>query len=379
MGASVLPLVLACFVQPVASADSPADRSSYDAFDAVTANPESPPGTEVPYTGSTEFSYPTSAGALDTSAFSVEDGEHNVGATNHNGCVGDGGTVAFAGRTAWLRFNPDVDGQLLVRAITPGYDSVLIRARDHRPTLGSGRPLPPDEHRLRRFAGRPGQRGGWCLHRRHSLSSSPRRLYLLVQIGGLCPSTTDPTSCTDPSVPGGATRIELRFVPDDSDGDGVPDSLDDCLDQGGQVAEQALVAKTWDGRFAVRLRLNDGTQGSGLRILRLGGRTFRCAPVSSPTCRSYRFSRQFGRAVKCFKSVDYAGNTAGTQSLQRVLCPKDGQLPVYPYPQYRGSVPYGCFRVGQEITRKAKRKFDFPSVNLRTSRVRPGVLRVRKG
>lgn len=512
MGASALPLVLACLVQPVASADSPADPSSYDAFDAVTANPESPPGTEVPYTGSEPFAFITpSDQVIDTSGFTLQDGE-----SGDNGCVISEGQAVFAGRTAWLRFDPDVDGQLLVRAITPGYDSVVVLHRlPDTPWKQADLSLLTNIECTAEVDGPGNEQIGSC-DGVPCLQLGAGFAYY-VQVGGRCPGTNDPTTCTDPATPGGSTRIQVSFVPDDSDGDGVPDTRDDCVDQGGQVADdgcpdldgdnisdgfddcdsqagvaadppyngcpagpipppgvvgaaivgstgstdvtataqvrlalvwpkgathyiasnngidysapqplaasvpwklkdsdvavtrqvhvkfvgnlidpdnayspiilldpvapgkrEALVARTWDGRFAVRLRLSDG-QGSGVRILRLGGQSFRCAPVSSPACRSYRLSRQFGRAVTGFKAVDYAGNNTGTQGLRRVLCPNDGQLPVYPYPEYRGSVPYGCFRIGQEITRKVKRKFDFPSVNLATSRVRPGVFRVRKG
>jgi hypothetical protein len=516
--ASIVSLMLSLTVGSPATADPPESPSAYDTFDAVTVNTESPAGTEVPYTGTEELYVVTPA--FDTSGFTVQPGESNTGSSNRNGCVLGEGAAAYAGRTAWVRFDPDVDGQLLVRALTPGYDSVLVLYRiTDRPwgQVDDLSLLTSIDCSASRVG--PGNEAvGACFTDGEvpCLQAEAGFAYY-AQVGGLCPSSTDPTTCSDPAVPGGSTRIEIRFVPDDSDGDGVADTADDCPgtasgtqvnsagcpDQDGdEVADaddecptlagnpqppydgcpegpvppdgqvgvvivsdsgdtfttrdatvrlglvwpqgathfiasnngrdysapqpvaqsvpwtlqpsdaavtrlvfvkflgevfdpdnvypsailldpdaprkrEGLVARTWDGRFAVRLRLNDGAEGSGVRTLRLGGRTFTCRPISSPACRDYRLQRQFEAAVRSFKAVDYAGNPL-TQSLKRVLCPKDGQLPVYPYPKYRGNVPYGCFRVGQQITRKAKRKFDFPSVNLRTAKVRPGVFRVRK-
>lgn len=516
IGACALPLVLTLLVGWGASAEPPASASSYDAFDAVTLNEEDPAGTEIPYTGSDELFVVTPA--FDTSTFTLQAGEAG-GATNRNGCVLGPGEAAYAGRTAWVRFDPDVDGLLLVRALTPGYDSVLVLYETADRPWGSVDLSHLTSVDCDASADGPGnEEVGACFTAGEvpCLQARARSTYY-IQVGGRCASSTDPATCSDPSVPGGTTRIELRFVPDDSDGDGVPDTADacpgtpdgtavnstGCPDQDGdEVADaedecptipgnpdlagcpdgptpppgevgvvilsdpggdtfttkdatvrlglvwpqgatsfiasnngrdysapqplqatvpwtledseravtrqvsvkfrgqvfdpenqytstilldpdapqkrEALAARTWNGRYAVRLRLSDGA-GSGVRTVRLGGRSFTCQKTAGRDCRSYGLSRQFGSRVRTFKAIDYAGNGLTNATVRRVLCPQEGQLPVYRYPQYRNSVPYGCFRIGQRITRKAKVRHDFPSVNLRTVKVDPGVFRVRKG
>jgi hypothetical protein len=54
-----------------------------------------------------------------------------------------------------------------------------------------------------------------------------------IQVGGRCPEVspgvTSPSTCDPPTgVPGGSTQVQITFVPDDSDGDGIGDSVDAC-------------------------------------------------------------------------------------------------------------------------------------------------------
>lgn len=226
MGAVLLPLVLSLAAIPQAQADPPSDALAYDSFDAVTYNPESPSGTELPVNRAYTFITPTSS-PLDTSAFSVQTGEAETTA-NHNGCLVAPGEAAYAGRTAWVRFDPAVDGKLLVRAITPGYDSVMILHQTSDVPWGQA-----DLSTLQatECASNDPAAGNETIG---SCNGTPclavtAELAYYVQVGGRCASSTDPTTCSAPDVPGGSTRVEVRFVPDDSDGDGVPDTQDQCV------------------------------------------------------------------------------------------------------------------------------------------------------
>ncbi|GEP40315.1 hypothetical protein NPS01_39780 [Nocardioides psychrotolerans] len=227
-GALLLPLALGMGMGalPTALADAPADSVTYDTFDSVTYNPEGPGGTELPVTRA--FAFVTPAGApLDTTSFTVQPGEA-AAVDNHNGCVVAPGEAAYAGRTAWVRFDPAVDGQLLVRAITPGYDSVMVLHQTPDVTWGQA-----DLSTLQNTecASNDPDAGNETIGSCNGVPCLPvgAGLVYYMQVGGRCPSSTDPSTCTRPDVPGGSTRIEIRFVPDDSDGDGVPDTEDQCV------------------------------------------------------------------------------------------------------------------------------------------------------
>lgn len=232
VGAFVLPLVLGLTALPAAQAGLPSDPAAYDTFDAVTYNPEDPAGTELPVTRAFSFVTP-SATPIDTTRFTVQPGEA-APVDNHNGCLVAPGEVAYVGRTAWVRFDPAVDGQLLVQAITPGYDSVIIL---HRTPDVAWRQGDLSTLQSAECAANDPDAGNEVIGSCNGTPCLPvsAELTYYVQVGGRCPSTTDPTTCEQPSVPGGSTRIEVRFVPDDSDADGVPDTQDLCV--GGQAGE----------------------------------------------------------------------------------------------------------------------------------------------
>lgn len=226
MGAILLPLVLGMAAFPQAHADPPVDARAYDTFDAVTYNPEGPPGTELPVSRAYTFITPT-ASPLDTTGFSVEPGE--AGSTdNHNGCLVAPGEAAYAGRTAWVRFDPSVDGQLLVRAVTPGYDSVMLLHQTPDVSWGQADLSTLQNTECASNDPDAGNETIGSCNGTPCLAVSAELAYY-VQVGGRCASTTDPSTCGTADAPGGSTRIEVRFVPDDSDGDGVPDTEDQCV------------------------------------------------------------------------------------------------------------------------------------------------------
>jgi hypothetical protein len=223
-------------------AESVSGSGSYDTFEAYTFNdvtpPDAPvPNAEIPYTGSTQVEYVTPT--IDTSAFTVQPGEADESG-NLNGCLED--PPVFAGRTAWVRFNPGVAGTITVLATTPGYDSVLMLREAAKVTWGTTQ--------LSDLAGRPSN----CADvdndqgsETTTLAARADRAYY-VQVGGKCP-TSSPTSCSDAAVPGGSTIIRLTFTPSDTDGDGVPDTQDQCQGEGvaGSVNSEGCPDDDHDG------------------------------------------------------------------------------------------------------------------------------------
>src|SRR5690242_45218 len=79
----------------------------YDTFDAVTLTPDGS-GNELPYAGP---AHQWNVDVGNTSTYTVQASES--GTTNNvNGCQQTGGGFVYAGRTAWLRFDPAVNGQI---------------------------------------------------------------------------------------------------------------------------------------------------------------------------------------------------------------------------------------------------------------------------
>jgi hypothetical protein len=201
--------------------------TDFDTFDAVTLNAVDGNGTEIPQLDADQLD----AGPFDTSTFTVQAGES--GTTNNvNGCArADGSGFDFAGRTAWVRFDPGVAGTIAVRAFTPGYDSVLaVREATQAPWhLTQLADLPGHNVDCSNSTSGPGDEAvGYCAVPNPECHGFPveAQFAYYVQVGGKCPG--GPETCSDPSVPGGPTTIRLTFVPDDADGDGVPDTLDEC-------------------------------------------------------------------------------------------------------------------------------------------------------
>jgi hypothetical protein len=207
--------------QPAGSTGSP------DAFEANTLNDTSG-GVEVPYVSSAVRQF--DSGTFNTSAYTVEGTEDaSSSSLNLNGCL-EGGSALYAGRTAWFRFNPGVDGTISVLAGTPGYDSVLFLREAREAAWGT---TTFSDVRGRDFDCSDVADGAGDEQIAGYAAKAGSVYY--VQVGGKCPlsgGVSTPTTCRDDAVPGGATTIRLTFTPSDSDGDGVPDTADQCPGQG---------------------------------------------------------------------------------------------------------------------------------------------------
>jgi len=193
---------------------APAAGANYDTFDDETLNDLNAFG-EVPYVSGAPRQFTTPQ--LDTTSFTIQSGENASGANNVNGCLKPSGAV-FAGKTAWVRFNPGVAGEIRAIAQTPGYDSIIM--------LREGREA---AFRTATFSDVRG-RDNNCSDINNAagdeetvITAKAENVYY-VQVGGKCPTPNNPATCSDPGVQGGATTIRLTFTPADGDQDGVPDT-----------------------------------------------------------------------------------------------------------------------------------------------------------
>jgi hypothetical protein len=218
----VLTVLMMAMVQAVSTTGSTAATGgNYDAFDAVTLNDVDAAGAEIPYSGGArQFD----SQVFDTTTFTLEAGENGPG-SSLNDCVTPDSTVEYAGRTGWVRFNPGVNGRIDVRAVTPGYDSILVVRTAAEVAWGSA--TLAHLQGLEACADQTATAGDEVVT---GFPVEADRVYY-VQVGGLCAG--GPTTCNDPATPGGVTQIHVTFTPFDTDGDGVPDSLDNCEGQGG--------------------------------------------------------------------------------------------------------------------------------------------------
>lgn len=202
---------LAFVLSPTTPSHATDIGSDYDTFGAVTLAYD---GTGSPYVGGVDVVLESATFTPDDT-YSLEAGEG--GANARNACqkiVGNAVAVVRAGRTGWVKFDPDVSGRVYTRAITPGYDSVLLtRTAEDDPTTTLTQTVTSEC--------RDEVVGGGNETTAPVAIAAGESLY--VQVGPKC---TD-TDCTATVQPG-ATSLRVYFFPDDSDTDGVPNTTDRC-------------------------------------------------------------------------------------------------------------------------------------------------------
>ena len=203
-----------------------ASAQSYDPFDERTLNAVGGDGQEIPVAPSGQIVQLSEA--FDSSGYTTQSGEAgNTG--NQTGCARGPNSVAWGGRTSWVRFVSRVDGVAFVRAETPTYDSVLwIREGPFLPRGASTFADLVNRDCIDAVSGAGGEQIP-------SFRVTPNRV-MHVQVAGLCAVAPPPASsgCPNPdTAPGGPTRVRVVFSPDNRDGDSVPDTLDSCKDEQG--------------------------------------------------------------------------------------------------------------------------------------------------
>jgi Thrombospondin type 3 repeat len=210
LGAALLALLIGLCVPAAAQA------ASYDGFNANTLNPLDAGGQEVPYT------YATQVGAqYNSSGFTLQTGEGN-------GCPVPVDQVTYGALSGWVRFLPRVNGKVSITVNSTGYD-VMATLWSGQLALGA----PPGFDALTNVtcSAPASPSNGFTIGPQAVQAGVPVFIQTLSECGTVPTGTPAPTGCADPSTAtGGPTSVLVSFVPDDRDGDGVPDSIDACPD-----------------------------------------------------------------------------------------------------------------------------------------------------
>jgi hypothetical protein len=198
---------------------------TYDVYDLKTFNNTGPDGAEVTLTTSDVFDRTLT---YDSSTYTTNDQEHPpTGSRDMTGCVYGDGTKAVGGRDAWVRFNPGVAGRVTSITATTNYDVELKVWK--APVAAPGQTpysTPVDYDCIDAVRNGPNER-------LVNIDIDHGEM-LFVQTLGVCSrpavGASWATACPkgDASAPGGANQLRLVFQPADADGDGVPDSIDQC-------------------------------------------------------------------------------------------------------------------------------------------------------
>ena len=195
-----------------------ARAAAYDDFNANTLNPLDASGQEVPYTYATQVGVP-----YNSTGFTLQTGESN-------GCPVAGDQVTYGALSGWVRFLPRVNGKVSITVNSTGYDLMAI--------LWSGQlalAAPPGFDALTNLAcsAPASPSNGLTIGPQAVQAGVPIFVQTLTECGTV-PTATTPGCSVDPTtLSGGTTSVLVSFVPDDRDGDGVPDSLDACPDTAG--------------------------------------------------------------------------------------------------------------------------------------------------
>lgn len=213
---AALAALLALAVFPAAA--SAEVSNSEDVFNQQTFNQTDGAGNEIGFeTGTTvSRSYNTAAYTFDPDFPTAE--------RNRSGC-GGGSTYAFGSRTAWVRFVPAVKGRLTVSAST-AYN-VILYAYD-TPLARGAKGFSDAE--LRTINCNDASAGGGEINMPVPSSEVTPGKAILLETASFC-GYGPPSPCTG-NEPGGPTTLTVEFVPDDFDGDSVPDTRDKCTAKG---------------------------------------------------------------------------------------------------------------------------------------------------
>ena len=145
------------------------------------------------------------------------------------GC-GGGSSFARGGKTAWVRFVPAVKGRFVVSAST-GYDVLLFAYRT--PLARGAKSF--NQADLVTLTCNDASKGSNEINMGIASNQVVPGQAILLQTAGFC-DNGDANTCDRVPPKGGPTTLTVEFVPDDEDGDGVPDTFDACPTVGGSEA-----------------------------------------------------------------------------------------------------------------------------------------------
>ncbi len=227
-------------------------------FDDLTGQTlgDTPWRTAAPFDGSV---------AYDATAFTITSDEE----TNAAAVLGCG---AWGSKTGWVRFATAVKGRVRV-SVESGYDviyhlfTVPLAVAPGAATVGDLRDLDCQDART---TGGEDYVFGYAI---------PAGQTVYVQTAAKCAAGGPPYPCNpaqQAAAPAGPTAVRLRFTPDDTDADTVPDTLDGCPTVAGPVggcpdrdgdgvADGADACPDIRGRGADGCRLPD-EDGDGFRV-----------------------------------------------------------------------------------------------------------------
>jgi hypothetical protein len=208
-----------------------AARAQYDAFDTQTLNADGG-GNEVPYAGGAPLAR---AVPFNNSLYTTQAVEGGDGQGNSTGCVAGPNDVFWGAKTGWVRFVPAAAGTLQVTA-TSAHDVILWAWRGPNRPRSLGLTAFTELQNLTCNNAVQGS-GGETIGNLRLEPNVP----VHVEVASLCARGAPPYTASCPPAQaelaaGGDITLAFNFVPDNADGDAVPDTLDACPGTAGTLA-----------------------------------------------------------------------------------------------------------------------------------------------
>ena len=196
------------------------------------------PGNETPYTSARTYDMATEP--FDSAVYTTREDRNQMNPNREQiACVHTNNRVIFGGKTSWVRFTAGSRGLVKLISANANFDVILhtYRSRPGQAVRDFG-----DLDDINCNGIRENQNGETDDYRFGPPTAGVRLeagQSLYVQTLGVCALVPAPEanfdSCsnydTNPPVRTGTNSVQVVFVPDNRDGDDVPDTLDACPDQ----------------------------------------------------------------------------------------------------------------------------------------------------